>query len=376
MFRLFGIPIRIHPFFFITAVVIGLETTHTQWLERLLIWIPMVFVGVLLHELGHAFAGRAFGLVPNIELYAFGGLTWWREGRPLGPWRSIFVSLAGPLVGIVIGLVGLAVLWSAPVPSEGLREYALLSLVWVNLGWGVLNLLPMLPLDGGNVMASFFELVAKRNGRRLARYLSIAVAVGLGAWALAMEQIFIVALLAFLAWNNIRDLRTEGQMRALQPYRPLLERAYQALAEGDALGVLGPAQELVGADHPQVAVEGQLLMAWGRLLRGDLFGARAAADAASGAAADDSALQGALLLADGDPEGALRHFEAVGPEPVEQARLAAAFMATDRYDVAVRLFESLGEGKAAPPTIERLARAAEAAGGGADAERLRRILKK
>ncbi|MFW6031665.1 MAG: M50 family metallopeptidase, partial [Myxococcota bacterium] len=136
MFRLFDIPIRVHPFFFITAVFIGLQTAHAQWLERLMIWIPLMFLGVLLHELGHALAGRAFGLVPSIELYALGGLTWWQEGKPLGPWRSIFVSLAGPMVGIAIGLAGLAALWSSSLPEESLQRYALLSLVWVNLGWG------------------------------------------------------------------------------------------------------------------------------------------------------------------------------------------------------------------------------------------------
>jgi Zn-dependent protease len=337
------------------------------------VWVALVFVGVLVHELGHAFAGRAFGLVPSIELYAFGGLTWWREGRPLGPWRSIGVSLAGPMVGIVAGTVALAFLLSSDLPDPSLERFTLWSFVWINLGWGILNLVPMLPLDGGNIMASFFEMVAKRNGRRFARYASIVFAVGLAAWALAAEQWFLVALLAFLAWNNIRDLRTEGRMRDLLPYQPLLERAYGALAEGDALGVLGPAQELATADHVAVRAEAQLLLAWGRLLRGDSFGARSALETVPSAAAEDSALQGALLLADGDEEGAARYFEAVGADPVEQARLGAAFMATDRYDVAVSYFEADGRRKPDPATLERLARRAEAHGATRDAHSLRRI---
>lgn len=377
MFRVFGIPVKVDPFFFITAVLIGLELQHHQWLERLLIWIPLVFAGVLMHELGHAFAGRAFGLVPNINLYALGGVTWWREGRPLSPGRSIVVSLAGPMVGIVIGVAGLVALRSLHLPESGLREYALLSLVWVNLGWGVLNLVPMLPLDGGNVMASFFELFAKKSGRRFARYVSIAIAVAIMAWALAAEQIFIALLVAFLAWNNIQGLRAQKQMDAIGPYRPLLQQAYQALAEGDSLGVLGPAQQLAGADSPPVQVEGQLLQAWGRLLRGDLLGARSAADAVATAAADDDALQGAFLLADGDVEGALRHLQQVGDDPVAQARLAAAFIGTDRYDVAMRYFGDAPPGaRRHPATLERLARAADAANRPGEAARLRDILAK
>jgi Zn-dependent protease len=374
MFRLFGIPVRVHPLFFLTAVFIGLggaQMGGDQWLTWLALWVALVFVGVLAHELGHAFAGRVFGLVPSIELYAFGGLTWWREGRPLDPWRSIAVSLAGPLVGIVAGGLGWWFLSTTDLPAPSVERFALWSFVWINLGWGVLNLVPMLPLDGGNIMASFFELFTRRNGRRFARYLSIALAVGLAAWALAFEQWFFVALLAFLAWNNVRDLRTERQMRDLLPYQPVLERAYTALADGDALGVLGPAQQLAAAEHSGVQAEGQLLVAWGALLRGDAFGARAALDRVPGAVGEDSALTGALLLMDGDEEGALRHFQVIGPSAVEQARLGAAFMASDRYDVAVRHFSQAKHRDQA--VVGRLARKAEAKGATREAVQLRQM---
>lgn len=376
MFRLFDIPVRVHPLFFVTAVFLGVGAAQQggdQWMTWLVLWVALVFGGVLAHELGHAFAGRAFGLAPSIELYAFGGLTWWREGRPLTPWRSIAVSLAGPLVGIVAGGVGLAFLLSSDLPDPSLARFALWSFVWINLGWGVLNLVPMLPLDGGNIMASFFELLTKRHGRRFARYLSIALAVGLAAWALAGELWFMVALLGFLAWNNLRDLRVEKQMRDLLPYQPLLERAYTALGRGDAMGVLGPAQQLATADHRGVQAEGQLLLAWGAMLRGDTFGARSALDRMSGTGAEDSALTGALLLADGDEEGALRHLQGVGSSQVEQARLGAAFMASDRYDLAVRLFSDSKH--ADPAVLDALAGQAEARGSAREAAELRRLLR-
>lgn len=382
MFRLFGIPVRINPFFFITAVVIGLAAAQTesgragvpdQWPLWLAVWVVLVFTGVLAHELGHAFAGRMYGLVPSIELYAFGGLTWWREGRPLTPGRSMFVSVAGPLVGIVFGGAGLAWMLSPGAPQEGLEGFTLWSFCWVNLGWALLNLIPMLPLDGGNIMASFFELFTKKNGRRFARYLSIAIAVGLAAWALAAEWWFAVALLAFLGWSNIRDLRAEKRLQALLPYQGLLQKAYRGLAVGDSLALLGAAQELAAADHAQVRAEGQLLLAWARLLRGETFAARQAADAVPAAAAEDSALQAAFLLADDDAEGALRHLEVVGDSDVDQARLGAAFMATDRYDVAVRFFEAEGGKGADPATVERVARAAEGAGRSREALHLRQI---
>ena len=60
------------------------------------------------------------------------------------------------------------------LPDASIAQYAFDSLIWVNLGWGVLNLLPMLPLDGGNIVASLMELLSPARGRLLACYVSFA----------------------------------------------------------------------------------------------------------------------------------------------------------------------------------------------------------
>src|SRR5690606_29468442 len=155
---------------------------------------------------GHAFAGRAFGLEPQIELMGFGGLTRFPAGRALSPGRSILVSAAGPAVGIAIGGVTLLVgkllvpdLLPAiasigdggfdlghlsPGLASGYVEYAALAVIWVNLGWGALNLLPMMPLDGGNILASALSLVSPTQGRIAARGASLLVALGIALWAL------------------------------------------------------------------------------------------------------------------------------------------------------------------------------------------------
>lgn len=381
MFRIFDIPVRVHPFFFVTAVVIGFEPQRPDWMERLLTWIAIMFAGVLMHELGHAFAGRRYGLTPHIQLTAFGGVTGWQEGRGLSPRRSIAVSFAGPAVGLVIGLT---VSLAAQVPLDfhtntagySLGRYALTMIVWVNFWWAVLNLVPMLPLDGGNIATSAFDLwVPGGRSRTWARYLSIAVALGIAAWAFATGRLFLGLVLGYLVWINVREMRMEQQIRAIGPYREAFGRALAALAHGDGAGVVVAAQELVGAQHAQVQVEGQLLLAWGRLLGGDLFGARAAADKVPSAAAGDSALQGAFLLAEGDDEGAERHFEALERDPADQARFAAAFIATGRYDVAVKLLRSDRPPAAAEaPIVGYLAAAADRTGHPREAEALRAIL--
>src|SRR5262245_37766913 len=100
-FSFAGIPIRIHAVFFLMALMLG--ATGTQNPASIGIWVAVVLVSVLLHELGHAIAGKAFGLAPQIDLHGMGGTTSWPRGRELGAARRVIVSLAGPMVGIAIG---------------------------------------------------------------------------------------------------------------------------------------------------------------------------------------------------------------------------------------------------------------------------------
>ena len=126
-FRIFGIPVRIDPTFFVIVAVLGVTTD----LQFLLIWVPVVTVSVLVHELGHAVAFRAFGMQPNILLQGMGGLTSATGSMP--PSRELVVSLAGPLTGLV--LIGLPALWldgRVPDDSSGL-DLTLRILVFVNI---------------------------------------------------------------------------------------------------------------------------------------------------------------------------------------------------------------------------------------------------
>jgi len=204
--QIFGFPLRIEPFFFVTAALIG-GRLEPLWL---VVWVVVVLVGVLAHELGHAFAGRRLGLEPWIRLIAFGGMTGWMRARPLTALQQIFISAAGPAVGITIGgavLVAgrLGVFANAPPGVLQVLDFV----VWVNLGWGVLNLLPILPLDGGHIAASLAGMVAGRNGRFAARIFSIVLTVVIGLWALSAGQWWIAILGVVLTISNIQGLRAE-----------------------------------------------------------------------------------------------------------------------------------------------------------------------
>jgi stage IV sporulation protein FB len=212
-FSLAGFPVTVQPWFFLMAWLIGRSIPD---LPGQLLWIAVVFLGVLLHELGHALAARRLGFRPEITLHAMGGLTSWRPTRRVTPWQEIGITFAGPAVGIAIGLAAL-VAGSGALPAEGGGLPAPLSMtgrvlefaVWVNLGWGVLNLLPVLPLDGGSIVATGAAALFGRSGRIGARVFSVVLTVALAAWGAVSLDLFLGLLGLWLTWINWQALRRE-----------------------------------------------------------------------------------------------------------------------------------------------------------------------
>jgi stage IV sporulation protein FB len=85
--------------------------------------------------------------------------------------------------------------------------------LWVNLGWGILNLLPILPLDGGHIASSLAGIVAGDRGRLAARVFSIVLTVTIGLWALLAGQWWIAVLGVVLTYANVQGLRAEMAQR-------------------------------------------------------------------------------------------------------------------------------------------------------------------
>ncbi|HSO11633.1 MAG TPA: hypothetical protein VLT51_04610, partial [Anaerolineales bacterium] len=84
-FSIAGIPVRVHPLFWLIALLLG----SSGALVEIPIWILVVFVSILVHELGHALAFRRYGIQSHIVLHAMGGLTI-PESTPWGTgWASV-----------------------------------------------------------------------------------------------------------------------------------------------------------------------------------------------------------------------------------------------------------------------------------------------
>jgi len=309
-FRLFRIPVRIHLWFWLMALWLWTLHSDEGW-AGLVIWIAIVFQGILMHELGHALAGRAFGRQPRIELIALGGVTWWEQREPMSPGRSLLVSAAGPVVGIFIGSLSLVLMDALRVPDPSLARYAFRSLVYVNLGWGLLNLLPVLPLDGGNIVASVMELVAPTRGRLLACYVSFGIIGLLFALTVTLRQYPATILLFLLAFSTYQAFRIERQRSGLKPSdgappQNLVQQAFDALERGDGQALIRAASELIAsAESTEQLDEAFHLLAWGRLINGEPREAQQALTSMSGERTADPALGGAVLVELGQPADAV-----------------------------------------------------------------------
>src|ERR1700727_855793 len=94
------IPVLVHPLFWVLAFLIGWLNTSSILLT--LVWVGIIVISVLIHELGHALTAVAFGQQAQIELMGFGGLTHRRGGKKLKLWQEFLIVLNGPLAGFAL----------------------------------------------------------------------------------------------------------------------------------------------------------------------------------------------------------------------------------------------------------------------------------
>lgn len=249
-FNLFDIPIRVSWTFWIAAFVFGyglaqkldlyLGANSIGLLQTLLVWSACLFVSIVIHELGHSLAFRYYGIESSIVLYHFGGMAIPGRSRTtdhsfggLTPQQNIWISLAGPLaqlgsgvlVVIAVKLAGYQLIVFSmmpeflnfvpsfvegnPIDSPGLfvlvTAYILPSILWA-----LLNLLPMLPLDGGQVMRSVVQLAGGNIVQAL--WVSVVVAGAVGYCGFKYGQPFIGIMFLMLGWTNFQAIQQSQRM--------------------------------------------------------------------------------------------------------------------------------------------------------------------
>ncbi len=153
-FRLFGIHVSIQPFFWITMAFIGgaFQIGNGRTVFEVVLFIMAGFISILVHEYGHALLIRKYRQPTEIVLQAFGGYA----THPAGVFsrlQSFLVSLAGPVIQIALGFIAWAVFKYANLPDTLIKDF-FFNLTLVSFFWAVLNLIPVFPMDGGQMLAA------------------------------------------------------------------------------------------------------------------------------------------------------------------------------------------------------------------------------
>lgn len=321
-FRVTGIPVRIEPVFFLIMGVLAFANGYTG--VSIPVFMAVAGVSVLIHELGHATAHRSFGARPEITLTGFGGVT----VGPVHPRaRSLVVTLAGPGAGFLAAALGVGL--SRVVVSGGpVVQTALRDLIWVNVIWGIFNLLPILPLDGGHLASDLF-------GLRPAQMLSVAGAVGLAVLGLTTGQPFL-GFIGFLfgsqAFQALRADKDKPQLEQLDQIRRALLRGDNRQASEDAARIgAAPASW-------RVEVTAAELQAWALLAEGDPDEAHAALGRLrAGVSSTTPLIRRMVALAQGDEA------EPIAPSFVQCDDLVAATVAARMIAAAGLLDRVIGE---------------------------------
>lgn len=239
-FRIGSIPVRIHPLFWLIPLFLGIRPDIPPLHSFL--WLGVVTVSILIHELGHALAIRYYGYRPWITLYGLGGLASYNPDEEFGydpafvlgehlrryrnTRRDVVIALAGPMAGflfagLIIGGIfaaggqvdfnwdfatGQLLRWDIVGIEKKTVEVLLKYLLFINIFWGLVNLLPIFPLDGGQISRAL--LTAKQGSPGIGTSLWIGVIVGSVMAVIALvlwpkeQKLFGLLMFGLLAYQN------------------------------------------------------------------------------------------------------------------------------------------------------------------------------
>jgi Zn-dependent protease len=211
-FRLFGFSVNVHWMFWLLCLFLGmryLEQDGPTGLGFFAIMTAVVFGSIIWHELGHAWTRKKYGApYSDITLHGMGGLC-------SGPghftrWESVFIAAAGPAASLLLGAVTYLLVYT-PGAKDQWIGFFIVQMLWVNVAWAIMNLLPILPLDGGHIMQGLLPVKYSHLAPRIGFVLAVVVAI---AGLVLLKSIFMAVIFGFFAYTNWQMM--QGQRSAFR----------------------------------------------------------------------------------------------------------------------------------------------------------------
>lgn len=231
LFTLAEVPVWVSPWYLLLLLYFttGGRTDHPIMLG------VCVTVSILVHELGHALVAKRYKLSPEILLHGFGGLTSHRSAKTNG--QEARIIAAGPFAGLLLAALSYSLLAFGPPTAPALQSAAKYML-YINLVWSLFNLVPMWPMDGGQLFRlGMLKLFSPVRATKITHITGIVLAVVLGLIAAQLGYgMFMFFILALNAWQNVQALQASGTqpVRRDNPHaRELLTAAERAYERGD-----------------------------------------------------------------------------------------------------------------------------------------------
>jgi Zn-dependent protease len=225
--RVLGFPVHVRPgFLFFMVLIVALYRD-----EFGLYLAGAIAVFTLLHELGHAVAARRAGATAEISLDFLAGYASYTTPKPLSNGTEAAIALAGPVTHITSSLLVLYVMGIDPFDafSRGSTDAAA-AVWWAGPVIGAFNLLPVLPLDGGNVVTSLLDRVAPGRARPFMVYASLAATIAAAVvFAFSVQYRGFVIFVGLLLVMQLQMLFEERSEHAVSPF----DKAMAALDRGD-----------------------------------------------------------------------------------------------------------------------------------------------
>jgi len=247
-----GIPVYIHwTFGFVLLFIVYMAVEQNLSLEAGL-WFSVtylsLFLFVILHEYGHALAGKRYGVVTrDIIISPIGGVAR-MEDMPDKPWKELVIAIAGPMVNVFLAIVLIALFrfvfnasWIAPEEFElvahDLKSF-LRFIIMLNIGLFLFNLIPAFPMDGGRILRALLSMKLGRiRATKIASIIGKIISVlfiGLAVWLSHATLGFIGIFIFYMANMENKHAQMKGKLTETK-LEQIMNRNYTMLFESDSI---------------------------------------------------------------------------------------------------------------------------------------------